>query len=178
MNLNDVYVFIVVSLSTRAMRNLEEVLEETELNETTSMSEGRLMAVLHRPRGPFRGLEFHASDKEVRMLVAMSNWLKYRQFLDELAWNCVKRFMVPRWWTPSTLLTFPPAPQSGCNTFQGNLFICSQDISLKAKHFQPDCGAGEKVKGSAELVEFIIWKQWMFVHNFKAIHSSVVKIFH
>ncbi|KAM3625644.1 uncharacterized protein V6R79_015388 [Siganus canaliculatus] len=43
---------------------LERTLEATEVNETTSMTESGLVAVLHRPKGRFRGSTFDASETE------------------------------------------------------------------------------------------------------------------
>ena len=65
-----IHVYNLLSFSTRAMENLEQVLEETELNETTCLSVGSLVAMLHKPKGPFEGLEIFATDNKVRMLVA------------------------------------------------------------------------------------------------------------
>ncbi|XP_073320963.1 adhesion G-protein coupled receptor G1-like [Pagrus major] len=51
-----------------AIESLEQMLEETEVNETTYISNNRLVAALHRPKGPFRGLEINANEE-----VAMSD---------------------------------------------------------------------------------------------------------
>lgn len=54
-----------LSFSTRAMKNLEQVLEETEVNDTTVVFESRFVTLLHKPDGLYKGLEIYASDKEV-----------------------------------------------------------------------------------------------------------------
>ncbi|XP_029281590.1 adhesion G-protein coupled receptor G1 isoform X2 [Cottoperca gobio] len=56
-----------------ALATLEQVLEETEVNETTSLSVSHLVAVLHKPRGPFTGLEIHANENEARSDKAVPN---------------------------------------------------------------------------------------------------------
>ncbi|XP_029281581.1 adhesion G-protein coupled receptor G1 isoform X1 [Cottoperca gobio] len=61
----------MVAISTLA--TLEQVLEETEVNETTSLSVSHLVAVLHKPRGPFTGLEIHANENEARSDKAVPN---------------------------------------------------------------------------------------------------------
>ncbi|XP_030269355.1 adhesion G-protein coupled receptor G1-like isoform X2 [Sparus aurata] len=45
-----------------AIKSLERMLEETEVNETTPISVKRLVAILHRPKGLFRGLEINANE--------------------------------------------------------------------------------------------------------------------
>lgn len=65
------------SSHTRAMEHLEGILEETELNETQSFSNNRLVAFLHRPKGNFKGLELHASENEVRFLFKFKITLKF-----------------------------------------------------------------------------------------------------
>ncbi|KAM7014927.1 adhesion G-protein coupled receptor G5-like [Tautogolabrus adspersus] len=47
-----------------AIESLEQVLEETQVNETTSMSLNNVVVFLHRPKGSFAGLEIYASDSE------------------------------------------------------------------------------------------------------------------
>lgn len=65
-----IHVYKFLSFSTRAMETLEQVLEETEFDETASLSVGGLVAILHKPKGPFKGLDIFATDDKVRMLVA------------------------------------------------------------------------------------------------------------
>ncbi|XP_071344394.1 adhesion G-protein coupled receptor G5-like isoform X2 [Trachinotus anak] len=52
--------------SIEAIQSLEQLLEETEVNETVSMPVGNLMALLHKPKYPFEGLEIHATETEAR----------------------------------------------------------------------------------------------------------------
>ncbi|GAA6225904.1 adhesion G-protein coupled receptor G5-like [Lates japonicus] len=59
--------------SIEAMDSLEKLLEETEVNETTFISVSRLMAVVHKPKYPFNGLEFYASENEVMSEKAVAN---------------------------------------------------------------------------------------------------------
>ncbi|XP_060901079.1 adhesion G-protein coupled receptor G5-like [Labrus mixtus] len=47
-----------------AMESLEQVLQATEVNETSSMSLNNVVVFLHRPRGSFAGLQISASDSE------------------------------------------------------------------------------------------------------------------
>ncbi|KAE8296960.1 Adhesion G-protein coupled receptor G2 [Larimichthys crocea] len=47
------------------MRNLERRLEETVVNDTTSIHVRRLVAIMHRPEGPFKGLQISANENEV-----------------------------------------------------------------------------------------------------------------
>ncbi|CAJ1048545.1 hypothetical protein L3Q82_008775%2C partial [Xyrichtys novacula] len=49
------------------MESLEQALEETEVNETTSMSANNLIALLFKPKGPFKGLEIYASESKVTL---------------------------------------------------------------------------------------------------------------
>ncbi|KAM7406554.1 hypothetical protein PAMP_000925 [Pampus punctatissimus] len=49
----------------KAMKKLEIVLEETELNETTYIYTSHSVAALYKPKGLFKGLQIHASDTEV-----------------------------------------------------------------------------------------------------------------
>ncbi|XP_068566639.1 adhesion G-protein coupled receptor G2-like [Cebidichthys violaceus] len=57
----------------KAIENLEQVLEETEVTDTTVLSQGRYLILLHRPDGPFKGLEIHASDTEITADRAVNN---------------------------------------------------------------------------------------------------------
>ncbi|XP_051235835.1 adhesion G-protein coupled receptor G2 [Dicentrarchus labrax] len=57
----------------KAMQNLEQTLEEADFNETTYMSVNHLLAVLHKPKGPFRGLDFYASENEANLDKAVTN---------------------------------------------------------------------------------------------------------
>ncbi|XP_042340320.1 adhesion G-protein coupled receptor G1 [Plectropomus leopardus] len=56
-----------------ALENLEYVLEETEVEETTYMSVSRLVAILHKPKGPFAGLEIYANENEAVSDKAITN---------------------------------------------------------------------------------------------------------
>ncbi|XP_036951584.1 adhesion G-protein coupled receptor G1-like isoform X2 [Acanthopagrus latus] len=56
-----------------AMRNLERMLEDTEVNGTTPISIKRLVAILHRPNGPFRGLEINANETKAMSAMAVNN---------------------------------------------------------------------------------------------------------
>ena len=60
-------IVIFLSFSTRAIATLETFLEETEVGDTTPLSADRLVALLHRPKGPFKGFEIYASENEVRI---------------------------------------------------------------------------------------------------------------
>ncbi|KAM9860589.1 adhesion G-protein coupled receptor G2 [Aulostomus maculatus] len=50
----------------RVIEDLEKTLEQMEVDETTPLLAENMVAVLHKPRGPFRVLEFHASDSEAK----------------------------------------------------------------------------------------------------------------
>ncbi|KAM8894795.1 adhesion G-protein coupled receptor G1-like [Spinachia spinachia] len=50
----------------KAIQNLEQVLQETEVNDTTAWSQSRFVILLHKPDGPFKGLEIHANNKEAK----------------------------------------------------------------------------------------------------------------
>lgn len=50
------------------MWNLEQILEETVETDTTSIHVGRLVAKVHRPKGPFKGLQISANENEVRII--------------------------------------------------------------------------------------------------------------
>ncbi|XP_034087778.1 adhesion G-protein coupled receptor G5-like isoform X2 [Gymnodraco acuticeps] len=52
--------------SIEAIETLERLLEETEVNESISLSFNNSVAFLYKPNVPFKGLEIHASDKKVR----------------------------------------------------------------------------------------------------------------
>lgn len=56
-----------------AIKSLERMLEETEVNETTPISVKRLVAILHRPKGLFRGLEINANETKAMSAVAVTN---------------------------------------------------------------------------------------------------------
>lgn len=45
---------------------IEKILEETRVNETTSLFFTSGMAVMYKPTGVFKGLEIHVSEKEVK----------------------------------------------------------------------------------------------------------------
>nr|XP_040022978.1 adhesion G-protein coupled receptor G1-like isoform X2 [Gasterosteus aculeatus aculeatus] len=62
-----------LSFSTRAMKNLEQVLEETEVNDTTVVCESRFVTLLHKPDGLYKGLDIYASDEEAKANKAFSN---------------------------------------------------------------------------------------------------------
>ncbi len=68
-DVSDVMFFL--SFSVRAMRDLEKLLEETKVNETTSMSDERLVVVLHKQNGSFRGLKFSANETEVGIFLIL-----------------------------------------------------------------------------------------------------------
>ncbi|KAK9543134.1 hypothetical protein VZT92_000936 [Zoarces viviparus] len=57
----------------KAMKNLEEVLKETEVYGTTAFTQSRYLVLLHKPNGPFKGLEIHASDTETMADRAVNN---------------------------------------------------------------------------------------------------------
>ncbi|XP_070819570.1 adhesion G-protein coupled receptor G6-like, partial [Chaetodon trifascialis] len=62
------------SLDTiKAIESLEQILEETEVTETTSLFANRLVALLHRPKGRFAGLEIYASENEATPEKAVTN---------------------------------------------------------------------------------------------------------
>ncbi|XP_067351081.1 adhesion G-protein coupled receptor G2-like isoform X2 [Channa argus] len=50
----------------KTMQNLEDFLEETEINETTSITTNHLVAVLFKLNGSFGSLEIHANEKEAK----------------------------------------------------------------------------------------------------------------
>lgn len=52
----------------RAIQKLEQILEEANAHETTSMSVGGLVALLYKSKGPFKGLKIQANDDMVRLL--------------------------------------------------------------------------------------------------------------
>lgn len=54
------------------MESLEQVLEETEVTETTSLSVSRFVTFLHKPKGPFTGLEINAGENEVRIYLILT----------------------------------------------------------------------------------------------------------
>ncbi|XP_034535378.1 adhesion G-protein coupled receptor G2-like isoform X2 [Notolabrus celidotus] len=57
----------------QAMKSLKQVLEDTEVNETTSMSTNTLVALLYKPKGPFAGLEIYASENEATSEKTLTN---------------------------------------------------------------------------------------------------------
>ncbi|XP_033972274.1 adhesion G-protein coupled receptor G5-like isoform X28 [Trematomus bernacchii] len=59
------------TLST--IETLERLLEETEVNESISLSFNNSVAFLYKPKVPFNGLEIHASDKKVRSSNSVSD---------------------------------------------------------------------------------------------------------
>lgn len=61
----DVYNFL--SFYTRSVESLELLLEETNVTNTETMTVDRFVALLHKPKGPFKGLEIHANGNEVRI---------------------------------------------------------------------------------------------------------------
>uniref|UniRef100_UPI0037E841D8 adhesion G-protein coupled receptor G1-like n=1 Tax=Semicossyphus pulcher TaxID=241346 RepID=UPI0037E841D8 len=56
-----------------AIESLEQALKETEVNDTTSMSVNNLVALLHKPKGSFTGLEIYANDNEAMTDRAVTN---------------------------------------------------------------------------------------------------------
>lgn len=59
-------VFPLFSVHKSAVEDLENFMEETKVNETTSISVNNIVAVLYKPTGEFKRLEIHANDKEVK----------------------------------------------------------------------------------------------------------------
>ncbi|XP_044061001.1 adhesion G-protein coupled receptor G2-like [Siniperca chuatsi] len=57
----------------KAIEMLEDYLEETEVDETTSMSVSQLVTILYKPKGPFTGLDIYASENEAMSDKATSN---------------------------------------------------------------------------------------------------------
>lgn len=57
--------FILFCFSKRAFETLEEIFEETEVRNTTSIAEDNLLALLYKPNEYFKGLEISASENEV-----------------------------------------------------------------------------------------------------------------
>lgn len=57
------------------MESLQDILENTEVNETTPISVGHLVAVLVKPNGPFTGLKIYASNSKVRLRFAPGDTL-------------------------------------------------------------------------------------------------------
>ncbi|XP_029948734.1 adhesion G-protein coupled receptor G5 isoform X2 [Salarias fasciatus] len=56
-----------------AIESLEQVLERTDVNETTPMSSDNVVALLHKHRGRFHGLRISASDSEAMPSRAVAN---------------------------------------------------------------------------------------------------------
>lgn len=52
--------------SIRSVMDVEEVLEETIINETTFISVKNIVAAIYKPTDAFRDLEFNANDNEVK----------------------------------------------------------------------------------------------------------------
>ncbi|AWP02013.1 putative hyphally-regulated protein-like [Scophthalmus maximus] len=48
----------------RTVKSLEELLDQVEVNETMIISLSHLVALLQKPKGPFKGLEFYGSQSE------------------------------------------------------------------------------------------------------------------
>ncbi|XP_038556694.1 adhesion G-protein coupled receptor G2-like [Micropterus salmoides] len=73
----------------RAVKCLEQVLEETEVNETALISAGHLVALLHKPQRPFRGLNIHASKSKAMLDKTFTNSTVSVQLPGELnvGWN-------------------------------------------------------------------------------------------
>ncbi|XP_056234273.1 adhesion G-protein coupled receptor G1-like isoform X1 [Seriola aureovittata] len=59
--------------STETIECLEQILEETQVNETVCMSFPHLVAVLLKPKCPFEGVEIHASDTEAALDQSVTN---------------------------------------------------------------------------------------------------------
>ncbi|XP_029353731.1 adhesion G-protein coupled receptor G1-like [Echeneis naucrates] len=51
--------------SIKAVAKLEQILEDTEVNDTFCLTFNNLVAFLHKPKYPFQGLEISASENEV-----------------------------------------------------------------------------------------------------------------
>lgn len=75
---------VFISSSIRAVESLEKSLEEAEVNETTSLSLSHLIAVMHKPKGPFRGLHIYASDNEVRRVQTRRRTTKTVYFREQV----------------------------------------------------------------------------------------------
>ncbi|XP_041646361.1 adhesion G-protein coupled receptor G5-like [Cheilinus undulatus] len=56
-----------------ALESFEQALEETDVNETTSMSLGNLVVYLHKPKGPFKGLKIYANEHEATSDKSVNN---------------------------------------------------------------------------------------------------------
>ncbi|XP_061669526.1 adhesion G-protein coupled receptor G5-like [Syngnathoides biaculeatus] len=56
-----------------ALQRLEKALERTEVNETTSMFAGRVVALLFKPKEDFTGLHISASDSKVEAGTTLTN---------------------------------------------------------------------------------------------------------
>lgn len=50
-----------------AIQELEQVLEETEVNENVPMSVNRFVAIIHKPKGAFKGLNISASENKGKL---------------------------------------------------------------------------------------------------------------
>lgn len=58
--------FFFLSFSTRAIEDLQEILEEEEINGTSSsIISDTVVALQYKPNGTFRGLDIYASDNQV-----------------------------------------------------------------------------------------------------------------
>ncbi|KAF0043604.1 hypothetical protein F2P81_004941 [Scophthalmus maximus] len=55
---------LLCSFLTRTVKSLEELLDQVEVNETMIISLSHLVALLQKPKGPFKGLEFYGSQSE------------------------------------------------------------------------------------------------------------------
>lgn len=58
---------LISVIFARAIQELEQILEEADLSETTPMSIGGLVALLYKSKGPFKGLKIQANDHSVRL---------------------------------------------------------------------------------------------------------------
>ncbi|KAI3377619.1 hypothetical protein L3Q82_008775, partial [Scortum barcoo] len=65
--------FYFLPFSTRCIEELEDLLEESEVNESKLLQVGRFVAMLLKPSGSFEGLDFYASKNEVKANTAVTN---------------------------------------------------------------------------------------------------------
>lgn len=58
--------FLFFPLNARAIETLEQILTETNIAESTTLSADGLVAFLYKLNGQFKGLQIHADENSVR----------------------------------------------------------------------------------------------------------------
>ncbi|XP_034385414.1 adhesion G-protein coupled receptor G1-like isoform X2 [Cyclopterus lumpus] len=122
-----------------ALKTLEKTLEETNVSMTTDMSQSRFVVLLHKPNGPSKSFDIHASGNKVKEGSAFTNSSVRVQVPRELVTNDTIVF---------SMITWPEARRGNLTTGGAGVLYESKLFGLSVQ--------GKKVSSLQESVNITV----------------------